>query len=83
MVLRTLKITAEWDFFEVPKSTVVYVTVDKAFLNVALLLHFHKYLKQIIHNITYDLHCENIELLWSFYLLFIKKDLLLEIKLFA
>ena len=57
--------------------------MDKVFLNVAILLHFHKYLKQIIHNITYDLHCENIELLWSFYLLFIKKDLLLEIKLFA
>ena len=49
----------------------------------AILLHFHKYFKKIIHNITYDLHCENIELLWSFYLLFIKKDLLLEIKLFA
>ena len=47
----------------VPISTVVYVTVDKVFLNVAILLHFHKYLKQIIHNITYDLHCENIELL--------------------
>ena len=44
-------------------STLVYVTVDKAFHNVALLLHFHKYLKQIIHNITYDLHCENIDLL--------------------
>ena len=54
-------------------STFVYVTVDKVFLNVALLLHFHKYLRHIIHNITYDLHCENnIELLWSF---FFNKDL--------
>ena len=41
-------------------STVVYVTVDKAFHKVGL-LHLPIELKQIIHNITYDLH--QIELL--------------------